>query len=315
MYRLVVGAVMCVVVAAAVEITGVGRMLPLDRVVPPPVPEQWAALPPGGRVELVLVRSDELVKGLAMGLSRSEVAMKRPPGAVALVDGRVFTISVPSARSVLEALSWERLPMTVSQLDTASTTLFAAPEPAPLAWIARRDAYAGLKSAREWALAHQGFTATALVSAILLLLHALLTGLPKWQPRKRALDAPVSAWRRRRGERPVRVVLVPDATALAQLRTAIGEDNVVAATEHAFAFADGWILAARKGSVFELMSELGWRMRPLEMATRSELVSEGFPLSPLPSDDGGDTLGVLEALHVCGPVAHGGLRRGPLAAT
>jgi hypothetical protein len=48
------------------------------------------------------------------------------------------------------------------------------------------------------------------------------------------------------------------------------------------------------------------------MATRSELVGEGHGLSPLPGDDGGDTLGLLEALRVCGPIAHGDIRRSPL---
>ncbi len=86
----------------------------------------------------------------------------------------------------------------------------------------------------------------------------------------------------------MRVVLVPDETTLAQLRMAIGEEHVVAATDQAFAFADGWILAARKGSVFELMGELGWRMRPIELATRAELIGERHTLSPF-GDDGGDT--------------------------
>ena len=113
-----------------------------------------------------------------------------------------------------------------------------------------------------------------------------------------------SAWHTRHAKAPVRVVLVSDGDTLAHARTAIGEEHVIAATEYAFAFADGWILAVRKGSVFELVSELGWRMRPIEMSTRSELVDEGHALPSVPSDDAGDTLGLLEALHVCGPIAH-----------
>jgi hypothetical protein len=100
-------------------------------------------------------------------------------------------------------------------------------------------------------------------------------------------------------------VLVADTTTLMHARTAIGEQHVVAETEHAFAFADGWILAARKGSVFELMDEFCWRMRPIEMPTRSELVGDGHPLNPLAGDGQSDTLELIEALHVCGPLAYG----------
>jgi hypothetical protein len=138
----------------------------------------------------------------------------------------------------------------VREQDGASTLGFAAPAPASLAWCARRDTYTGLKSAREWMTAHSSFSVTALACAVLVMLHALFSGLPRWRPRRRGLEAPVSAW----------------------------------------------------------------RLRPLEMATRSELVGEGHALSPLPGDDGGDTLGLLEALRVCGPVAHGDVRR-PLPVT
>lgn len=300
MVRLFVGFAICAMLGAGVAFSGVGRLLPLDAVVPPPVPDRWAAPPTEGRVDLILVRSDGFVGGLAAGLSRAEVALHRG-GAIALVDGRVFAISAASARSVLRELAWDRLPIDARQLDAPFLYRFAAPHPAPLAWRLRRDAYLGLRATREFVAAHPSFAVTSVAVALLLLLRVPLSSRPwrKWSARE--LETPVSPWRQRRAERPVRVVLVPDAHTLAQLRMAIGEEHVVAATEHAFAFAGGWILAARKGSVFELVSELGWRMRPIELATRAELVGEGHALSPLPGDDGGDTLGLLEALHVCGP--------------
>jgi hypothetical protein len=305
MTRVIVGFAICLLLGAGVALSGLGRMLPLDDVVPPPVPERWAALPGQGRVELFLVGSEGLVSGLAAGLSRAEVA-RHKRGALALVDGRVLASSAASARSVLRALAWDALPIEARQLDV-TLTRFAPPQPASLAWRAQRDAYLGLRATRDTLAAHPSFGVVSVGAGGLLLLHMLLT----WRPRRtwRAQDLPASPWRRRRAERPVRVVLVPDAQTLAQLRLAIGEEHVVAATEHAFAFADGWILAARKGSVFELVSELGWRMRPIEMATRTELAGEGHALSPLPGDDGDDTLGLVEALHVCGPVAHGTVPR------
>jgi hypothetical protein len=306
MARVLTGLTICLLLGAGVALSGMGHLLPLERVVPPVVPDAWAAQPTQGRVDVTLVHSEALVSGLAAGLSSSEVAMRRP-GALALVDGRVFAIGAASARHLLQALAWDGLPITARQLDAASLDRVAAPRPAPLVWRVQRDAYLGLRSARDLVAAYASFAVTSLAVALLLLVHALWTWRPRRVWRAQELPAP-SAWRQRRAEKPVRVVLVPDAQTLSQLRMAIGEEHVVAATEHAFAFADGWILAARKGSVFELVSELGWRMRPLEMATRAELVGEGHTLSPV-GDDGDDTLGLLEALHVCGPVAHGGAPR------
>jgi hypothetical protein len=100
-------------------------------------------------------------------------------------------------------------------------------------------------------------------------------------------------------------VLVSDLKTLDNVRVAIGEEHLVAATEHSFAFADGWILASREGSVFELVNQIGWQSRPLLMATRAELVADGHQISPLPEPDNlPNTLGMLDALHVCGPLAH-----------
>jgi hypothetical protein len=303
MARVFVGFVICVVVGAIVSVSGLGRMLPPERAfVPPPVPETWAALPSGGRVEVTLVSSEGLVRGLSDGLSRSMVALRRT-GAVALVDGRIFAISSASVRHVLEALSWDRLPIEARQATAAELDRFAAPAPASLAWHARLLAYVGLRSGRDLLASHPSFSAASLAAAALLFLHAFATG--STGRRRREVEQPApSASRRRRAETPVRVVLVSDVETLAQVRTAIGEENIVASTEYAFAFADGWILAVREGSVFELVSELGWRMRPIEMSTRPELLAEGHAVSPIPSDGDGETLDLLEALHVCGPLAH-----------
>jgi hypothetical protein len=309
MARILMGLAICALLGAGVAGSGVGRLLPLDAVVPPPVPEAWAVLPTEGRIQLTLAPSQDLVSGLAAGLSRSEVALHRG-GAVALVDGRVFAIGAVPARELLRALAWDDLPMEVRQAGPGSLDRFHAPRPAPLAWRTQRDAFLALDRAHELVAAYPSLAVTTLGCAVVFLLHTLLTRKPRrratrrrWWP-QRGVDLTPSAWRIRRAQKPVRVVLVPDRTTLAHVRAAIGEENVVAGNDHAFAFADGWVLAVRKGSVFELVSELGWRMRPLEMATRAELIGEGHALSPV-GDDGGDTLELLEALHVCGPLAHG----------
>lgn len=311
MTRLFVGFAVCLAVGAVIAFSGLGRLLPLeDTFVPPPVPESWAAMPAGGRVDVTLVSSLGVLRALGDGLSGAEVAMQRP-GALALVDGRIFAVSGASTHRLLRALSWEGLPIEARPGSTAELSRFTAPAPASLAWQARQHAYAGLRTSRELLAEHPSFTAAALATAILLLLQAFARGLPARHASERDERDPSqsSAWRRRRAQSPVRVVLVSDVTTLMQVRTAIGEEHVVAAAEHAFAFANGWILAVRKGSVFELVSELGWRTRPIEMVTRPELVAEGHALSPVPSDDATDALDLLEALHVCGPVAHGTLPR------
>lgn len=306
MSRVLLGFAISIAVGAVVAFAGLERWLPEGIAGVPPVPAHWAAQPSEGRVDVTLVSSQGLVDALADGLTGAERAHHRP-GALALVDGRVFAVSGASARQLLRALAWDRLPIEAHVAAAGETSRFAAPQPASLGWRAQRHAYLGLRSSRDLLAAHPGFGLATLGTAILLLLHAFLRSVPR---RGDALpEVARSPWRRRRAEQPVRVVLVPDLTTLAQVRVAIGEEHVVAASEHAFAFADGWILAAHKGSVFELVGELGWRMRPIEMATRSELVGEGHALSPLAGDEAGDPLGLLEALHVCGPVAHGTVPR------
>jgi hypothetical protein len=158
---------------------------------------------------------------------------------------------------------------------------------------------------RELALAYPAGVTASMAVALLFLLAAGLGHLPRRAGTKTSSSNESPLWGGRPTRAPARVVLVPDELTLDQVRVAIGEEHIVAASEHAFAFADGWILASRKGSVFELISELGWWMRPLEMATRCELAAEGHALSAVPGDDSSDTLVLLEALHVCGPVAHG----------
>ncbi|MGH0031910.1 MAG: hypothetical protein ACQGVC_19140 [Myxococcota bacterium] len=306
MKRALVGLLVCVAIGAGVAFSGVDRLLPLERVLPARVPEHWSALPPSGRVDVTLVDSEAVVAALASGLSSAEVAHARP-GALALVDGRVYAIGTASARQVLRALAWDGLPIDVRQVAAAELDVFAAPTPATPAWRARRHAWVELNRARDLAAAHPGFALAGLTTGSLLLLNAFLSLRPR--RRREGLPPEPTPWRRRRAEAPVRVVLVPDAATLAQVRVAIGEEHVVASTEHAFAFADGWVLAVRKGSVFELLGELGWRMRPIEMTSRSELAGEGHALSPLPGDDPADALGLLEALHVCGPLAHGTVPR------
>ena len=309
MRRALIGVAICLVVGAGVALSGLGRLLLLDGVIPPQVPETWAALPSTGRVEVTLVASEGLVSGLAGGLSGFEVALHRT-GALALVDGRVFAVSVASATNILRDLSWDGLPIDTRQASVAELEGFAIPAPATLAWWTRQRAYAGLRGTRDFLAAYPSFSVTTLATALLLVLNLVRSGPATGRSRDASRpELKPSPWRRRRAEIPVRVVLVPDAVTLAQIRTAIGEEHVVAATEHAFAFADGWILAVREGSVFELVSELGWRMRPIEMATRTELIGEGHALSPVPGDERADALGLLEALRVCGPVAHGTVPR------
>lgn len=307
MSKLFTGFLVCMLVGAGVAFTGLGRLLPVDRVVVAEVPEAWAAMPSEARVRVALVRSPELLSALAAGLSGAEVALERA-GALVLVDGRVFAISGAAVRSALHALAWGALPIDAHQASVAELERFVAPARASLAWQAQRHGYLALRAARDFLAAYPSFCVTSVATALLLLLHAFATGSALRGPGT-VRELPLSAWRRRRAEAPVRVVLVSDTATLMHLRTAIGEENVVAEAEQAFAFADGWILAARKGSVFELMGEVGWRMRPIEMATRSELVGEGHSLSPLPGDDSNDTLELLEALQVCGPLAHGAAPR------
>jgi len=299
------GLVACALLGAGVEISGIDHRLSLEAVVPPAVPRAWAPGPTTGGVDVTLLPSLDLVSGIGKGLGGGTIALQER-GALALVDGRVFAISVASARDVLRSLRWDGLPISARTATAADLDRFAAPAPAPLAWRARLALHLGLRAARGLAAAHPGFAVTTLAAWLLMWIHTALVGLPR-PPSRDASETEATTWRRRRTERPVRVVLVPDLATLAQVRVAIGEEHVIAATEHAFAFADGWILAVRKGSVFELASELGWRLRPIEMATRGELAEEGHDLSPLAGDDPADTLGLLEALHVCGPIAHGTL--------
>jgi hypothetical protein len=303
MSRLFIGVVVCLLVGAGVTFTGLGRLLPLDRVTIAEVPASWAAIPSNGRVRVALVQSSDLLTTLATGLSGAEVALDRT-GALVLTDGRVFAVSGASVRSALRALAWDRLPIEAHQASNAEVDRFTTPAPASIGWQARLHAYLGLRAARDFLAARPSFCITSVATALLLLLHAFATGISLRDPGK-PQETAASPWRRRRAEPPVRVVLVADTTTLMHARTAIGEQYVVAETEYAFAFADGWILAARKGSVFELMDEVGWRMRPIEMAMRSELVGEGRPLNPLASHGPSDTLELIEALHVCGPLAYG----------
>jgi hypothetical protein len=296
--------VICGVIGAGVELSGLSSMLRKQRLVPPPVPEAWAPLPTSERIDVTLVASAGLVDGLVSGLSGAEIALHQD-GAVAFVDGRVFAVNAASARNLLRALAWKGLPIYARQASAAELDTFAAPAAVPLAWRAHRLAYTGLQRGRELAAAHPAGVAASAAVPLLFLLAAGLNHLPRRTVTETPSSRERSPWRPRLAKVPVRVVLVPDQATLEQVRVAIGEEHIVAASEHAFAFTDGWILAARKGSVFELMSELGWRMRPLEMATRSELAAQGYALSAVPRDDGSDALGLLEALQVCGPLAHG----------
>jgi hypothetical protein len=305
MVRTLIGLAICVMVGLGVELSGVDRWLPLNgSLVPPEVPPEWAPVPGDGRVEVSIVSSASLLTAMTAGLSDSEVALARP-GAVALVDGRVFAISGASVRSVLHTLAWDRLPMDATQSFSAGTTSFKAPLPASLTWRAKQRVFAGLNHGRDQVLAHRGFALAFFVTALLLLVQAIKNAIPKARRQTGDGELFASPWRLRHSEPPVRVVLVADAATLAQARTAIGEQHVVATAEHAFAFAGGWILAAKKDSVFELMSELGWHTRAMEMTTRPELIAEGHALEPLPGEDPSAALDLIDALHVCGPLAHG----------
>ena len=307
MSKLLISVIVCLSVGAGVTFTGLGSLLAMDRVAVAEVPAAWAAMPSRDRVRVALVRSPALLSTLAAGLSGAEIALDRS-GALVLTDGRIFAVSGASVRSALRVLGWEHLPVDAYQASADEIERFATPAPASLAWQARLHGYLGLRAARDIMAANPCFSMASVATALLLMLHALATG-PALRGLRRGSSSgredPSPWWHRRRAQAPVRVVLVADTTTLMHARAAIGEQYVVAETEYAFAFADGWILAARKGSVFELMDAVGWRMRPIEMATRSELVGEGHPLDPSAGDEPADTLELIEALHVCGPLAHG----------
>lgn len=306
MKRFLAGLAICLFVGVGIELSGLGHWV--ERRValsPPPIPGSWAPTPPAGAVEVTLVASAGYLQTLAVGLSESEIAIRRPE-ALALVDGRIYAAHADAARHVLSTLAWDGLPIEARIATTSELSRLEAPAPAGLGWRARHHAHVGLRAGRDLIARYPSASVASLATAVALLIQSLTrtdrTGSSRQPFSRPHRDAPS-----RFVEAPVRVVLVPDVESLAHVRTAIGEEHVVGATEHAFAFSDGWILAARKGSVFELVGEIGWHTRPLEMAARPDLVAEGHTLSPVPSDGAADTFDVLEALQLCGPLAHGSL--------
>ena len=277
----------------------------------PPVPDALAPGVPGDRVRLSLLSSPRYVEQVRAMVDPRAVALDAGD-ALARMDGRVFASDAASVRALLDRLGWQRLAVDIEKSDP-QTALALAADRAPFT-AARRAHFAvftGLQSLRDLANEHV-LLALALLSGLAAFAAWRLAALTRtaWRRSVRARRVPrpeESEWTAPAGMPEVKVVLVATRSALEAVRTAIGEEHVLAATPDAFAFAHGWILAVRENTVWQLVSELGWGDRRLRLwesgdpAGNAEAVIRGAARA---TTDGSGPLTVIDALHLVGPIAH-----------
>lgn len=293
------------------------------------LPELSSHLAPDPRFDQVQVHLFEtmsLVDSIAEALGSESVAL-RVSGAIALVDGRVLAADPAAVRPLLERLHWQDLPLAVVDDRASREGTFPVTEKAPLAWRAQLGMLIAATAVRDAAQAKPSLALGGLAFTVVLIagfgvrrfrsiaaVDEESPGDVAWSEAQLQVEMdrpdpiPLEEEPVRKAPRlaSVRVVLVADHRALQAARIAIGEEHVVGSTRDAFAFAHGWILAVREGSIFELVGELGWDACPVRVFRPGEGLPNGTAWAPRGAIRPGGALDVVDALQLCGPIAHGG---------
>ena len=270
----------------------------------PDVPAALAPDVPEGRVRVSLLPSPSHVAQVRALVDPKAVAFDTG-AALARMDGHVWASDAESVRTLLGRLGWERHRVEVETLDPDAALVRAADRtPLPAARRAHFTFFAGLQSLRDLANAHVLWTMALLggiaAFATWRLGHLFRAAWRRSTQEGNTQPAPESEWSSPSARPDVKVVLVASRSALEAVRTAIGEEHILASTPDAFAFAHGWILSVRQNTVWQLVSELGWGER------RLRVWEAGGPIDNVSDEDRGsaDPLTVIDALHLVGPIAH-----------
>jgi hypothetical protein len=243
----------------------------IDRFALPGVPNSLAPSLGADEIRVQMMRSPEQVAAVAKVAGARAVVMQRP-GAALLIDG------LPEANGTgLESSLQLQL-------------------------------YKTLRVLRDTAQAHLSLLVLIALGATLFWL--LTPARYKFAvPVSRSTEETYHAAPQQQGTSAVRVVLVKNNFALDNARVAIGEEHILASSENAFAFARGWILAVRDGSVFDLVDRLGWSHLAIEIFSESDLRHSHVPgvdrgWCAQKSKERGKAYDLVDALSLCGNIAH-----------
>lgn len=288
--------------------TLVSWMNAVDRIEYPSLP---SPVPPTLNVEAIqvqMVASPEQVAAIAKLAGWNAVMAKRP-GAVLLIDGQIFASDYAAVNSLTSSMRLEELPLVFHEQQRAGSYTLPQAGSQSLNSSLQLLAYKTIQSIQEGMRAYPSLIAMVCLGVVLLVW--LLPSRVKVSP-KAYSHARVGTHR----EKPkpaekysVRVVLVKTHFALENARVAIGARHILASNKDAFAFANGWILAVRDHTVFELLDSLGWSHRGVELFSESDLRHSDIPgvddswQADSPAERG-QPLALVDALSLCGRIAH-----------
>jgi hypothetical protein len=230
------------------------------------------------------------------------------PGAALLIDGQLFTSNPTAVIPLLSSQGLEHLPIVVNQLSKGVSYTLPETNGTGLESLLQLQLYKTLRVLRNTAQAHLSLLVLIALGATLFWL--LTPARYKFAVRvSRSAKETYHEVPQQQGASAVRVVLVKNRFALDNARVAIGEEHILASSENAFAFARGWILAVRDGSVFDLVDHLGWSHLAIEIFSESDLRHSPVPgverswCAEKPKERG-KAFELVDALSLCGNIAH-----------
>lgn len=258
-------------------------------------------------IQVQIMKSPEQVAALAKVAGPMAVVAQRP-GVALLIDGQLFSSNPTAISPLLSSLGLEHLPIVVNQLAKGVSYTLPDINSGRLESSLQLQLYKTLQVLRDTVQAHLLFFVLVALGAAL---FWVLTP-ARYKFATQATRFAEEIYReapKQQATSAVRVVLVKNRFELKNARVAIGEEHILAATENAFAFARGWILAVRDGSVFDLIDHLGWSHMGIEIFSESDMRD-----SPIPGVDRswcaakprerGKAYDLVDALSLCGGIAH-----------